>query len=157
MSVVVSEEAGAVLAAELDALLPAFEGARRERYLALAAAVRAGEVGDEHVPELESVLELALSTARARRLYSAEGERLLTDVLRRTPRGRDLQEQLDQVNRALRTVTGATLRSASVRMRTLGHFTVTITSDAASLTLAVRPDGVAVEAVSVGEPAGAAG
>jgi hypothetical protein len=157
MAVALSDEEGAVLGAELDALLPAFDGARLDRYLALAEAVHAGEVDDELVPELESVLELSLSTARARRLYSAEGERLLTEVLRRTPRGRDLQDQLDQVNAALSAVAGATLRSVSVRMRTLGNFTVTVTSDAASLTLAVRPDGVAVEAVSVGEPAGAAG
>jgi hypothetical protein len=38
-----------------------------------------------------------------------------------------------------------------VRMRTLGHFTVTIQSKATTITLAVRPDGVQVESVAVGD------
>jgi hypothetical protein len=39
-------------------------------------------------------------------------------------------------------------------MRTLGHFTVTIGTDATTLTLAVQPDAVAVDSVAVGEPGG---
>lgn len=137
---------------EVDALLPALSGDRRDRYVALATAVEDGTVPVELLPQLESLLELALQTARARKLYRAEGEKVLTALFRRTPKGRELSSHLGDVNTALRAVAGHTLRGARVGMRTLGHFTVTLQTDQATLTLAVRPDGLNVESVSVGEP-----
>jgi hypothetical protein len=137
---------------ELAALLPALEGSRRERYQALADAVAAGgAVPAELIPQLESLLELVLQTARARKLYRAEGERVLTGLLRRTPRGRELGAHLNAVNKALTALTGHTLNGARVGMRTLGHFTVTLQTDAGTLTLAVRPDSLNVESVAVGD------
>lgn len=134
---------------ELRSLLPALTGERRERYLALAAAVEDGAVPPELVGHLQSVLELALQTARARKLYRAEGEKVLTGLFRRTPAGRDLSSQLADINGALRGVAGHRLRGARVGMRTLGHFTITLTTDEAKVTLAVRPDGVNVESLEV--------
>lgn len=142
---------------ELGALLPALAGERRRRYEQLGQAATSGRVPPEAVPLLESLLELALQTARARRLYRAEGERILTHLFRRTPRGRELTEQLDQVNDALGELAGHTLDRARVGMRTLGHFTLTIETEAATITLAVRPDSVNVESVAVGGAQGPAG
>lgn len=136
---------------ELASLLPALEGPRRERYQALAEAVSGGVIPPDLVPQLESLLELVLQTARARKLYRAEGERILTALLRRTPRGRELSSQLNDINKALKAITGHTLNGARVGMRTLGHFTVTLQTDAATLTLAVRPDSLNVESVAVGD------
>lgn len=134
---------------ELQALLPALAAERRERYLALADAVADGSVPPDLVGHLQSLLELALQTARARKLYSAEGEKILTGLFKRTPAGRDLAAQLSDINGALRAVANRELRSARVGMRTLGHFTVTLTTDEAKVTLAVRPDGMNVESVEV--------
>jgi hypothetical protein len=136
---------------EIAALLPALEGSRLERYRALDHAVRDGVVPPELIPQLESLLELVLQTARARKLYRAEGERVLTGLLRRTPRGRALGNHLNAVNKALTALTGHTLNGARVGMRTLGHFTVTLQTDAGTLTLAVRPDSLNVESVAVGD------
>jgi hypothetical protein len=116
----------------------------------LRAAVEDARVPDGLAPELASLLELALQTARARQLYRAEGERILTGLLRRTPRGKELAGQLDDVNSALRALAGQQLQGVQVRMRTLGHYTITLTTDGTSLTLAVRPDAVNVESVEVG-------
>jgi hypothetical protein len=153
VSVTLGDEERELLRLELRTLLPALSGPRRERYEALARVIDSdsASVPVEVLPALESVLELALQTGRARRLYRAEGERILTNVLRRTPQGRELSAQLDRVNEALRVVTGETLDAVRVRMRTLGHFTVTIQSKATTITLAVRPDGVQVESVAVGD------
>lgn len=134
---------------ELQALLPALAGERRERYLALATAVDAGEVPTDLVAHLQSLLELALQTARARTLYRAEGEKVLTGLFKRTPAGRDLASQLADINGALRGVAGRKLEGARVGMRTLGHFTITLTTDEATVTLAVRPNGVNVESLEV--------
>lgn len=136
---------------ELQALLPALAGERRERYVALADAVEVGQVPADLVGHLQSLLELALQTARARKLYRAEGEKVLTGLFRRTPAGRDLASQLTDINAALRAVADRQLRSARVGMRTLGHFTVTLTTDEARITLAVRPDGMNIESVEVTE------
>lgn len=136
---------------ELEAMIPGLSGPRRARFEALAEAVDTGRVPAELQPQLQSVVSLALQTARARQLYSAEGERILTRVYRRTPDGRELSDHLRAVNDALAVLAGSTLRQASVRMRTLGHFTVTLKTDAARVKLAVHPDSVDVESVAVGE------
>lgn len=159
VTVTLDEEERELLGLELRTLLPALSGPRRERYEALAQVIAsdAASVPAELLPALESILELALQTGRARQLYRAEGERILTAVLRRTPRGRQLTAHLSEVNEALRVVAGETLDAVRVRMRTLGHFTVTIQSKAVTITLAVRPDGVQVESVAVGDVQGPAG
>jgi hypothetical protein len=138
-----------LVAAEVAALLPALSEERRPGYEALADAADEGSVPPELVVHLQSLLELALQTARARKLYRAEGEKILTGVFRRTPAGRALTRQLGDINGALRAVADHELRSARVGMRTLGHFTVTLRTDEATLTLAVRPDGMNVESVEV--------
>jgi hypothetical protein len=136
---------------ELRALLPALRGPKRDRYEALDHAIEDGTVPAELLPVLESVLEVALQTGRARTLYRAEGERLLTAVLRRTPRGREMAAHLAEVNEALRVLAGHPLDGVHLRMRTLGHYTITLQSPAATLTLAIRPNGVQLESVTVGD------
>ncbi|MDQ3932789.1 MAG: hypothetical protein M3252_08140 [Actinomycetota bacterium] len=156
-TLVLDDEERELVQLELAALLPALTGERRRRYEQLGEAVTEGSIPAQSVPLLESLLELALQTARARQLYRAEGERILTGLFRRTPRGRELTELLDQVNRALVALRGSTLSRAHIAMRTLGHFTLTIETDAATITLGVRPDSVNVESVAVGGSQGPAG
>ncbi|MER3420805.1 MAG: hypothetical protein C4290_09915 [Chloroflexota bacterium] len=162
-AIALSEDEAPLVAEEALHLAGALSGTQRARTLALVQAARDGAVPAELVDVLEGVVLLALQTGRARRRYLAEGERLLTDVLRRTPRGRDLQEQLTAVNGALRTLAGRRLDGVRVEMRTLGHFTIALQCEGVSLTLAVRADGVQVESVSadgtpvVGTGAGAGG
>ncbi len=146
--IVLREDEAALVVEEALHLAEALSGAQHARTLALAQAARDGAVPAELVDVLEGVVVLALQTGRARRRYLAEGERLLTDVLRRTPRGRDLQDQIATVNDALRTLAGRRLDGVRVEMRTLGHFTLTLQCEGVSLTLAVRADGVRVESVS---------
>ena len=136
---------------EVEQLLPALRGERLERYEALADAAEEGVIPPELQPQLESLLSMALQTARIRTLYTAEGERILTRLYERTPAGRELADHLASVNAALRSVAGARLETAKVRMRTLGHFTVMLDTDAAQITLAVRPEGVTVDSVAVGD------
>lgn len=135
---------------ETEALLPALQGERRERYERLHAAAAEGSVPADLHAALSSLCELTLQTARARQLYRAEGERILTGLLGRTPRGKELADQVRDVNSALRALSGHTVDSVSVRMRTIGHFTVTIATSGVTLSLAVRPDTLNVESVAVG-------
>lgn len=148
--VALSDEERELVTQDLELLLPTLDGDRRERFRQLAAAVAVGEVPPALTPALESVLELTLQTARARQRYRAEGEKILTELYRRTPGGKELSEHLRQVNAALQALSGHTVESVGVRMRTVGHFTITVQTDGATITLAARPDSVDVESVAVG-------
>jgi hypothetical protein len=134
---------------DIEALLPTLDAARQQRYAALGEAVRRGQVPPELVPALESLLELTLQTARARTRYRAEGEQTLTKLYRRTPAGRELTGHLRRVDEALKTLAGQTIESLSVRMRTVGHFTLTVQTDATTITLVARPDSLDVESIAV--------
>ncbi|GBC98578.1 hypothetical protein HRbin17_01091 [bacterium HR17] len=149
-----TDEEQELVQAELAALLPALSGERRSAYQALADAVEQKAVSPDLLPLLEGLVKLALETGRARRLYRAEGERILTDLFRKTPSGKELSRSLHEVNKALAVLEGQPLRGVRVAMRTLGHFTVTIETDTAVVTFAVRPDAVTVDSVSVGGEAG---
>ncbi|HEY8483976.1 MAG TPA: hypothetical protein VIL13_05140 [Longimicrobiales bacterium] len=142
------EDARELIEAELAHLLQGMPDERRVPYERLSEAVAAGRVEPELAPLLERVVGLALDTGRARRLYRAEGERILTDVFRRTPGGRALTRSVEAVNRALAaSLAGRALRSVRVGMRTLGHFTIELDAEGVSLTLAVRKDGVSIESL----------
>jgi hypothetical protein len=152
-----SPEEQELLSQELAALLPALSDQRQEGYRLLAAATAQGQVPPELLPLLEGLVALALETGRARRLYTAEGERLLTDLFRRTPAGQELARHLEEVNRALAVLAGRTLWGVRVAMRTLGHFTITLDTEGAAVTLAVRPGAVALESVAIGGGGGGPG
>lgn len=149
-----TDEERELLQAELAALLPALSGERREAYQALADAVENNSIPPDLLPLIEGLTKLALETERARRLYRAEGERILTDLFRKTPSGQELSKSLNEVNKALSILEGQTLQSVRVAMRTLGHFTVTVETEKAVITIAIRPDIVTVDSISVGGEAG---
>jgi hypothetical protein len=149
-----TDEERELLQAELAALLPALSGERREAYQALADAVENNSIPLDLLPLIEGLTKLALETGRARRLYRAEGERILTDLFRKTPSGQELSKSLNEVNKALSILEGQTLQSVRVAMRTLGHFTVTVETEKAVITIAILPDIVTVDSISVGGEAG---
>ena len=149
-----TDEERELLQAELAALLPALSGEWREAYQALADAVENNSIPPDLLPLIEGLTKLALETGRARRLYRAEGERILTDLFRKTPSGQELSKSLNEVNKALSILEGQTLQSVRVAMRTLGHFTVTVETEKAVITIAIRPDIVTVDSISVGGEAG---
>jgi hypothetical protein len=143
-----SPEEAELVAAEATAAAGVLEGPRRQQALDLAREADRGELPDELLTVLERILAASLQGGRARQLYKAEGERLLTRVLSRTPGGQRRQADLDAVNRALRSLAGRRLDQVRVAMRTPGHFTVSVQTEGVGLVLVVRPDGVAVESLT---------
>ncbi len=139
-----------LLLRELDDYVAALPEVRQEAYRPLLESVQAGRVPPESLAALGELLALSLMSGRARRRYTAEGERILTALFRRTPLGRSVSTQLAQVNKALQALQGRPLTSVRVSMRTLGHFTLNITAGGAAVTLTFRPQGVEVESLTVG-------
>jgi hypothetical protein len=145
-----TEEEATSIAEEASALAEALSGVRRSRALLLAEAAREGAIPAELIDVLEGLAVLVLQTGRARQRSGAEGERLWTRLLLHTPRGRELREQIAAVNRALQALIGRRLDSVRLEMRTLGHFTLHLSSEGVAITLAVRADGVQIESLSAG-------
>jgi len=143
-----SPDEAELVAAEALAASQALEGPRREAALQLAAAATSQEVPAELVELLEQVALASLQGGRARHLYKAEGERSLLRVLMRTPRGREMESQLELVNRALATLRGHPVEELRVGMRAPGHFTFDLRAGPVNLALSFRPHGVWVEALT---------
>jgi hypothetical protein len=142
------EEEAELLAAEAQAASRVLDEPRRSQARDLAAVTAAGEVPEELVDVLGQIVMASLQGGRARRLYRAEGERVLTRLLLKTPRGQELQASLDAVNLALKALAGERLQQVRVAMRTPGNFTVSLQGERFSIVLSVRPDGVAVESLT---------
>ncbi|MDQ7030451.1 MAG: hypothetical protein Q9O62_12055 [Ardenticatenia bacterium] len=144
------EEEQTLLLQELEDYLALLSVERRATYRPLWEQVVAGHVGPEHMTTLGEVVALSLMSGRARRRYTAEGERILTALFRRTPQGEALNARLAQVNRALGALRNRPLEAMRVGMRTLGHFTLQVRADGVTLTLTFRPHGVEVESITAG-------
>lgn len=143
-----SPEEADIVVAEAAAAAQILEGPGRQQAADLAREAHLGEIPDSLLAALERILNASLQGGRARHLYKAEGERVLTRLLLRTPGGQQLQQDLDSVNQALRSLAGRQLDQVRVAMRTPGHFTVSLQTERVSLVLVVRPDGVAVESLT---------
>ncbi len=122
---------------------------QRIRYEALQKALLEGQVPLDLQETLASILEMGLESGRIRRVYRAEGERLLTELYRRTPRGKQLQQCLHQVNQALAVLKDRKITSLRFDMRTFGTYTLRIESDECEVTLVIRREGVEVESLTV--------
>jgi hypothetical protein len=142
------EEEAELVAKEAESAARVFSEPRRGEAMRLAATARSRSIPPDLVDLLGNLLVASLQGGRARRVYLAEGERVLTGVLRRTPMGRELQQRLDTVNRALAALSGRTLDEVKVGMRTAGHFTFSVNADGVSVTLTVGPDGLGVESLT---------
>jgi hypothetical protein len=145
--VVLDEEEASLLAEEAkaaSAFLTDTESIKR-----LLAACKEGVLPPD-LQHLAGQITLAsLKGGRARKLYLAEGERVLTGLLRKTPQGRSLEHQVLSLNRALSALRGRRVDAVRLAMRTAGHFTLTIEAEGVALTLFLTPEGVSLESVGV--------
>jgi len=147
---VVEGDAREVLLLEAAALRDAVaDPITRAENDALARAVAAGEVAEEHLPALQRVLDLGLRTGRVRRIHGAHAEAALARVFHGTPRGRAAAAAAAEVNAALTALAGHALERLTVGLRGPGAFTLTVETAAATLTLEIGAAGVAVKDVSV--------
>ena len=129
-------------------LLP--DEAARAPYDAVAAAVEAGELPDEALTPLGSLLEVGLQTGRIRKLHRASGEQALLRLFGKTPAGQALAEATAEVNQALAQLEGQEIESMRVHTRVPGSHLLMISTNACEITLRFTPDGVGVESIAVG-------
>ncbi len=119
-------------------------------YRALVTAAQTGTVPVAQAEVLERVCTLALETGKARQIGRAESERLLAGVLRRTPGGRALAEEVADVNRALGQLAGRQLDAARLTLRMPGRYDLSLTVGGFALTMAIGPEGVRFRSLNAG-------
>lgn len=143
------EEEASIVAAEAAAAANVLPDPLSGRALALAEVAPTGGVPAELVETLEYVATTSLTGGRARRRYTAEGEKLLNRVLARTPGGRARAASVAEVNAALGALAGRELHGVRVATRVPGSHTVRLDVDGVVLTLGLSAAGVTVESVAL--------
>src|SRR2546422_525696 len=99
-----------LLATQIQAFLDATtDPAARELYSRLREAVANEEVPQELAGRLGTIIEVALSSGRVRRLFGPGAELSLTALFKKTPRGKELGAAIDSLNAALRQLKGQTV------------------------------------------------
>lgn len=115
----------------------------------LAGSIATGEVPGTLQAPLARLLDLSLSTGRARRLHGPEAERAFLDLYRRTPAGLDLVRRAREAETALGALVGTTLTGISIAGGKPGKVRIELSTSVARLTLDVDRSGVSVESVAV--------
>jgi hypothetical protein len=140
-----------VLAAEVAvavAQLP--EGEGRGGYAALLAEVQAGDVSEEHLSRLGTLVEHGLESGRIRALHGAHAEMAAARVFQRCPAGAAQREMLEAVNTALKSLAGAELQSVNFSARGPRSYTLTLVTSRCQATLVLDRGGIRLHGVEVG-------
>jgi hypothetical protein len=142
---------GELLAPEITILAKSLKDPEsRDRYLALRDAVVDGEVPEEQLEALGTLLEISLESGRIRHFYGADGEQTLIKLFRRTPAGRALSSAAEEVSGSLRALQGQVVEEVKVSTLGPGSYSLTIDTDRCQLSLRIDRGGVRVENVAVG-------
>jgi hypothetical protein len=133
-----------VLAAEAAAFARALsDPAAQTRFLRLAEAATQGDVPDELVPAVETMLELVFDRGRP------SNRAVLQSIFGKTPRGRQQSAAARDVNQALRALSGQTLEELRLSAGP-GRHTLVIQTDRCRLTLVLDSAGARVAALETG-------
>lgn len=133
-----------VLAVDAAAFAKALsDPAARARYERLAAAAASGAVPDDLVPALETMLELVFERGRP------SNRAVLQAVFGRTPLGRQQSSAAREVNRALQTLRGHTLRDVRLSAGPNRH-TLVVETDRCRVTLEFDKAGARVASLEAG-------
>ncbi len=135
---------------ELAAYTASVHGAAERSDLArLAGSIAAGVVPENLEEPFARLLDLSLSTGRARRLHGAEAEGEFLDLYRRTRAGRELARRAREAEEALGALVGTTLTGISVAGGRPGRVRLELRTSVARLALEVDRTGVSVRSVAV--------
>jgi hypothetical protein len=115
----------------------------RVRFEQLATAALSGDVPDELIPPLETMLELLFEKGRP------SNRAILQSVYAKTPRGKQQTVAAREVNKALRTLRGQTLEDVRITAGPSKH-TLIVETDRVRLTLELDSAGARVSSLETG-------
>lgn len=133
-----------VLAGEAASFASALSDPRaQERYQRLAAVAAEGEVPDELIAALETMLELLFEKGRP------SNRAVLQSIFGKTPRGRQQSAAAREVTKALRTLRGQVLEDLQLSAGPTAHRLV-LQTDRCRLTLELDGAGARVASLETG-------
>jgi hypothetical protein len=133
-----------VLALDARAFAQALADATaRVRFEQLSTAALSGDVPDELIPPLETMLELLFEKGRP------SNRAILQSVYAKTPRGKQQTVAAREVNKALRTLRGQTLEDVRITAGPSKH-TLIVETDRVRLTLELDSAGARVSSLETG-------
>ena len=122
----------------------------REAFVALKDAVETMEVPPELAPRLDAIVELLLSSGRARQMYGPAAELALAALFLKTSRGKAIAASIHELNGALAKLNGQPLEEISASLRKPGVYGLTINAGGYRIAVRFAPEGASVESVEVG-------
>ncbi len=138
------------LLGELAAYSASVHSAEERSDLArLAGSIASGEVPANLQAPLARLLDLSLSTGRARRLHGPEAEMAFLDLYRRTPAGIELARRDREAEAALGALVGAKLTGIAITGGRPGRVRIELSTELARLALDVDRSGISVASVAV--------
>jgi hypothetical protein len=140
-----------ILIPQLESFLAAAPDSHgRAAYLALREAIALLEVGPELAERLGAIIEVLLTSGRARNLYGPGAELSLWSLFQKTPRGREIAGSLDAVNAAFKRLAGQGIAGISAAARGPAAYALTIKTDEVQVVVRFEPSGVRLENVELG-------
>ena len=115
----------------------------RSRFEELAAAAFSGDVPDELIPPLQTMLELIFEKGRP------SNRAVLQAVYAKTPRGKQQTVAAREVNKALQTLRGQTLSDVHIAAGPSKH-TLIVETDRVRLTVELDSAGARVSSLETG-------
>ena len=139
-----------LLIPQIDAFLAvAPDGLARADYQALREAIAVRDVPDALAERLGALIDVLLSSGRARDAHGPAAEISLWALLQKTPRGRALVASVASVNAALKPLENQTLEFVRVTARGPGAYSLTLKTAELNLVLRFEAAGVRVESVEL--------
>lgn len=120
------------------------------KYGELLTAVDQGEIPEDLLGPMETLLEVALESGRIRSVHKAHGEMAALRVWARTPKGRAIRETTSAVNEALESISGAELHEVSLSPSGPGAYSLTLATDRGQVLVRLSRQGAKVQSVEVG-------
>lgn len=116
----------------------------------LLSAVDQGEIPDDLMPPLATLLEVGLESGRIRKVHLAPGEAAARRLYSRTPQARAAAGAAGQVNDALRALKGHVIEEISITRVNPGSFSLLLVTEHGKLQLRLDREGVRLQSLEVG-------
>ncbi len=121
----------------------------RDAFIALKHAVDSAEVPPELTTRLDAIVDLLLTTGRARQVYGPAAELSLAALFQKTPRGKAIAASVAELNGALAKLKGQTIEEVSVSMRKPAVYLLTIQAGGYRIATRFAPEGASVDSVEL--------
>jgi hypothetical protein len=140
-----------ILVPQLESFLAAAPDAEAcQPYLALREAIDALAVPPELEGRLGAIIEVLLTSGRARNLYGPGAELSLWSLFQRTPRGQEAASSVEAVNAAFKRLVGQAIEGISAVARGPAAYALTIKTGELQMVVRFEPAGIRLENVEVG-------